>query len=284
MYDNFNFEKRDHAVAGYHFPCENARYVMCLIHGIGEHAGRYQRMAEKLAAHGIAIVSMDLRGHGISLGVRGDTAPRKEVLADVDALIEEAQKLYPGLPLILYGHSMGGNICLDYRARGGHNDVPVKYIVSAPWIKLVMDVPKPLYGVVKAASKIFPRATISQKFPEKDLGNLEYVRPYEADPLVHSKISLRCAAESFDIGRSFFDGSNEDNHRADGKPFLLMHGDQDKICHIEGSRQFAKRYQDAPWFTYMEWPGYCHEIHNGGEQATGDAVIETIAAFITEGE
>ncbi len=282
MYENFSFEKRDRAVAGYHYPCENARYVMCLIHGIGEHAGRYRRMADMLAEHDIAVVSMDLRGHGISKGVRGDTAPREEVLADVDALIEYAKDLYPGLPLTLYGHSMGGNICLDYRARGGLNDVPDKYIVSAPWVKLVRDVSKPLYHVVKAAAKVFPKVTISQKFPEKDLGNLDYVRPYSEDPLVHCHISLRCAAQCFDIGGSLFDGTNEDNHRADGKPFLLMHGDQDKICSVEGSRRVAERYRDAPWFTYIEWPGYYHEIHNGGAQATGEAVIEAIAAFITE--
>lgn len=282
MYENFSFEKRGRAVAGYHFPCEDAKYVMCLIHGVGEHAGRYQRMASMLAARGIAVVSMDLRGHGISLGVRGDTAPRREVLGDVDALIEYGQEFYPGLPLTLYGHSMGGNICLDYRARGGRNDVPDKYIVSAPWVKLVRDISKPLYHGVKAASKVLPKLTISQKFPEKDLGNLEYVRPYETDPLVHSKISLRCAAQCFDIGNSIFEGTNEDDHRADGKPFLLMHGDQDKICSVEGSRRVAQRYKDQPWFTYIEWPGYYHEIHNGGAQATGEAVIEAIAAFITE--
>ena len=282
MYENFSFEKRNREVAGYHFPCEDAKYVMCLIHGIGEYAGRYQRMARMLAEHGIAVVSLDLRGHGISLGVRGDTAPRKEVLADIDALIEYAGQLYPGLPLTLYGHSMGGNICLDYRARGGHNDVPDKYIVSAPWVKLVMDVSKPMYHAVKAASKVLPKVTISQKFPEKDLGNLEYVRPFDDDPLVHSKISLRCAAQCFDIGNSLLDGTNEDNHRADGKPFLLMHGDEDRICSVEGSRAVAQRYKDQPWFTYIEWPGYYHEIHNGGAQATGDAAIEAIAAFITE--
>ena len=59
-----------------------------------------------------------LRGHGRSQGVRGACAPRKEVLKDIDALIEYAQAFYPGVPIVMYGHSMGGNITLDYRARG----------------------------------------------------------------------------------------------------------------------------------------------------------------------
>lgn len=282
MYENFAFEKRDRAVTGYHFPCEDAAYVMCLIHGIGEHAGRYKRMAGKLGEKKIAVVSMDLRGHGISKGVRGDTAPRREVLMDVDALIDYARELYPGRPVILYGHSMGGNICLDYRARGGKNHVPEKYIVSAPWVKLVMQVPRPLYVCVKAASKLIPKKTISSAFPEEDLGNLEYVRPYHDDPLVHDKISLRCAVDCYRFGNAVAAGTNEDNHRADGKPFLLMHGDKDKICDIEGSRQVADRLAGTDGFNFIQWPGYCHEIHNGGSSATGDKVIEKIAEFITE--
>lgn len=282
MYDNFSFDKRDKAVVGYHFPCENAVSVMCVIHGIGEHAGRYNRMAERLAEKNIAVVAMDLRGHGISQGSRGDTAPRTEVLKDVDALIEYAQQFYPGRPIVLYGHSMGGNICLDYRARGGHNDVPQKYIVSAPWIKLVRAVPKPLYRVVKTASKLVPKIAISQRFPEEDLGNVEKVRPYLEDPLVHPYITLRCAAEGFDIGNAIFDGSNEDNHRADGIPFLLMHGDCDRICSVDGSRALAARMEGNPGFRYVEWPGYCHEIHNGGREADGEDVIKKIAEFILE--
>ena len=282
MYENFAFEKRGRAVTGYHFPCENASHVMCLIHGIGEHAGRYRRMAEKLGDKGIAVVSMDLRGHGISSGVRGDTAPRKEVLADVDAMIEYAQEFYPGVPLVLYGHSMGGNICLNYRAAGRKNDVPQKYIVSAPWVKLVREIPKPLYVCVKAASKVMPKKTITSSFPEEDLGNPEYVRPYHDDPLVHDKISLRCAVDCFDFGRAVAAGTNEDNHGAQGKPFLLMHGSEDRICDIEGSRAVAGQFSGTEGFTYIEWPGYCHEIHNGGHESTGDQVIAKIIEFILD--
>ena len=280
MYENFAFETREKAVVGYHFPCENPKKVMCVIHGIGEHMGRYQRMAQKLKEQGIAVIGMDLRGHGISNGVRGNTAPREEILKDVDAMLDYAADFYPGVSIVLYGHSMGGNLCLDYRARGEKNEMPEKYIVSAPWVKLVADFPKPVVAALKGLSKVLPKMTISQKIDESTLGNLEYVRPYADDPLVHNKISLQCAAQCFTIGNDIYDGVHEDSHRADGKPFLLMHGDADAICAVEGARRVAGHMADNENFTYIELPGYYHEIHNGGPNATGDEVIEKIAAFV----
>ncbi|MDO5303304.1 MAG: alpha/beta hydrolase [Clostridia bacterium] len=280
MYENFLLHKDNDFNVGYHFPCEDPKAVLCIIHGIGEHAGRYGRVARELKKAGIACVAFDQRGHGITKGKRGDCAPRELVLGDVDALIERAQEFYPGVPIVLYGHSMGGNVCLDYRARGNMNHIPDKYIVSAPWIKLVKDIPKPVVSTVKAASHVFPTASISQSFPENQLGNLINVRPYNDDPLVHDKITLRCAAQCFDIGNAIYAGTNEDNGRAYGKPFLLMHGDEDKICDVRGSRQVAERLKDEPWFEYVEWPGYYHEIHNGGREATGDDVIEKMKEFI----
>lgn len=282
MYDNFAFESRNKEITGYRFACEKPSHVMCVIHGIGEHSGRYGRMAEELAEQGIAIIAMDLRGHGISTGVRGDAAPRNQVLKDVDALIEAAQEFYPGLPVVLYGHSMGGNICLDYRNRGEKNYIPVKYIVSAPWIELVRKVPKSQYVLLKGASKIFPKLTISSGCEEENLGNLEYVRPYKSNPLVHDKISIRCAVEGFDIGNKLATGTLENNHGADGKPLLLMHGDADRICNVDGTRKVAELYQGQERFEYVEWPGFYHEIHNGGPAQTGQEVIDRIIEFITK--
>lgn len=280
MYENFPFESRNKVVTGYHFPCENPKKVMCIIHGIGEHMGRYQRMADKLKEQGIAVVGMDLRGHGISTGGRGHTAPRNEVLADIDAMLDYAASFYPEVPIVLYGHSMGGNLCLDYRARGTKNETPEKYIVSAPWVKLVSDFPKPVVAFLKGLAKIMPEMSISQKINEAELGNPEYVRPYVEDPLVHNKVSLQCAAQCFTFGNNIYDGLHEDSHRADGKPFLLMHGDADAICAVEGARKVAQRMAGDANFTYIEWPGYYHEIHNGGPDATGDEVIAKIAEFV----
>ena len=280
MYQRFDLNEKDPYLAGYHFPCEDAERVVCLIHGIGEYAGRFQRMADYFNRAHISVISMDLRGHGRSEEKRGHCAPREEVLKDVDKLITYGKEQYPGLPVILYGHSMGGNIGLDYRARGTYNGQLAGYVISAPWLRLVRPVPKPLYRAVRLLSQIAPRMTIGSACKEADLGNPQFVRPYKEDPLVHSQISMLCAYEGFTIGQALEQGSHPDNGRALKIPCLLMHGSEDKICDVEGSRHFAA-HQDSHYFIYREWPGYYHEIHNGGPHGqTGEEVIRSAIDFI----
>ena len=106
-------------IAGFHEePACKAKAVACLVHGLGEHSGRYQDVAGVLSGAGIALYSLDLRGHGLSYGRRGHAAPRSKILADVDMLIRQARNAHPGLPLWLYGHSLGGNIVLSHRLFG----------------------------------------------------------------------------------------------------------------------------------------------------------------------
>lgn len=285
MFENFIFDNMPYKLEGYLWDTERPKSVMCIIHGIGEHAGRYDRMATILNNAGIAVVSMDLPGHGLSDGKRGHTAPRTKVFNAIDKMIEYAEAKYPGVPITLYGHSMGGNITLDYRARGELNDIPQKYVISAPWLRLTRHIPKPLYLIVKAASKIAPTAAMKSECKAEDLGNMELVANYSTDPLVHGSITLQTTVECYEIGEALVRGANEDNGRADGKPFLLMHGSDDKICSVNASRLLAKQFEakqseSSPWFVYVEWNGYYHEIHNGGPEATGEKVIETIRDFV----
>jgi acylglycerol lipase len=281
MYDNFVLNKSPKLV-GYVWDVESPNHVMCIIHGVGEYAGRYDRMAKVLGAAGIAVLSMDLRGHGLSDGRRGDTAPRTDVFSDIDLMLAEAERRWPGVPVVLYGHSMGGNIGLDYRARGGMNDVPQKFIISAPWIRLANGPSPKLMPLFKAAAKVAPMTSMKSGCDEKDLGDLEMVRPYAENPLVHPFITLRTAYDCMSIGEAIYKGRNETNHRADGKPFLLMHGSADKICDVNGSRAVAARLQGTENFRFIEWDGYYHEIHNGGGGHNGDEVIAAIRDFILE--
>ncbi len=274
------YKNNDLRIQGYSWPAETPVCVMCIIHGVGEHAGRYDRMAGMLNEKGIAVLSMDLRGHGETSGKRGHCAPRKSVLADVDRLIRRAEADYPGLPIVLYGHSMGGNIGLDYVNRGNLNSVPAGFIISAPWIRLVRPVPAPLYGALKLLSKIAPTFQINTNVDEGILGNKESVGNYADDPLVHTKLSVISAVQAFEIGKALENGTHENNGGASGKPLLLMHGGGDRLCSIEGTRNVAKHEADR--CEYIEWEDLYHEIHNGGAESDGSEVIEKIGDWIIQ--
>ena len=278
MLDNFVLKEvgSGQKVVGYHWPVEKPDYVVCLVHGIGEYAGRYERVTAAMNEKNIAVVSMDLRGHGLTFGKRGHCAPRKDVLMDIDDLIAYAQEQYPGVPLILYGHSMGGNITMDYRKRGNKNSDLKGFIVSAPWVELVRKVSGPMYVTVKSLAKIIPQMTISSGVSEKDLGNAKSVGSYNDNPLIHKRISLECAVDGFITGELMAEGKLQDNGGAKGLPMLLMHGTDDKICSVNGSRNVAA----VENCEYIEWPGLFHEIHNGGGDSAGDEVIQKMLDWI----
>lgn len=284
MYDNFILRRTPKGnIAGYEWKLENPDRVICIVHGIGEYGGRFDRIAEAFKQKNMACLALDLRGHGLSLGKKGDCAPRREVLEDVTALLEFASEQYPGKEIVLYGHSMGGNIVLDYRTRGQKNALPKAYIVSAPWIKLVRPIPAALYKMVKGVSKIMPSLTISSAVSEADLGHPESVRPYHENPIVHNRISALCAVDGFEVGVKLMEGTLEDNGGAAESPMLLMHGSADKICDVEGSRALAAHLQKAHQpVEYVEWEGLFHEIHNGNQTSHGDEVIEKMVSWAAE--
>lgn len=277
MWTNFDLNVPGTHIVGYHWPVENAKRVVVLIHGIGEHDGRYDRMAGFFAEDDIALIGMDLRGHGRTDGVRGHAAPRADILKDIDALITYAKGIYPDIPMILYGHSMGGNVVLDYRRRGELSGTPDGYIISGPWVKLVNNFSKPMVNFVKFMSHVAPKFRASSDCDENILGNPDYVRPYNDDPLVHSSITMLCAAECYTIGEQLFEGTLHGNDEGTKKPTLLMHGGADKICDVAGSRRIAGM---EPNIQYVEWAGYFHEIHNGNKEETGEKAIRRAMSFI----
>ncbi len=282
MYEKFELRKLEKGIIrGYSWHVEDPEKVVCIIHGIGEYGGRFNRVAEFFRKENMAVLSLDLRGHGDSIEKKGHCAPRAEVLEDISALILYAQEKYPGKPIVLYGHSMGGNITLDYRARGGFNDVPCGYIISAPWIRLVRPIPKPLYVLVKTLAKTAPQMTISSSVDEAILGNPLSVKPYNDNPMVHNRISVACAVDGYEIGLGLENGTHEDNGKAAKIPTILMHGDADRICSVEGSRNIAKRLTEkGDAFEYVELPGLYHEIHNGNKESTGEEVIAKMIEWV----
>ena len=282
MYENFIMRKTSKGnIAGYEWKVENPDKVVCIVHGIGEHCGRYERMASAFNERNLAVMAMDLRGHGLSMNKKGHCAPRTDVLEDITVMINYAMIKYPGKPVVLYGHSMGGNITLDYRGRGKMNSQVAGYVISAPWIRLVNGVPAPVVKAVKYMSKAAPSFIIGSAVDESKLGNPQSVGPYSKDPLVHNKISLQTAYEGFSIGEALEKGTNQDKGKAHSVPLLLMHGSDDGLCDVEGSRIVAERMKaNGENMEYVEWEGLYHEIHNGGPDSNGDEVIAKAAEWI----
>jgi len=271
MFENFKLDIDQAKIIGYSWDLNSPKAVVCIIHGIGEHAGRYDRMAMNMNENGLAVLSMDLRGHGISSGKRGHCAPRLSVLSDIDCLLQEAQRRYPNVPIVLYGHSMGGNIVLDYRRRGKFMVLPAGYVASAPWIILVRKVNRLLLLTMKIFSEIKPDFQIKARIKNEDLGNLQVISLQQNKELRHDFITARTAVDGNKIGEELL------KVPAIGKKLLLMHGDADKICSIEGSRKFSKVTNDCE---YVEWPGYYHEIHNGNGEENGQKVIDYAIKWI----
>ena len=147
---------------------ENVKGLLCLVHGYGEHSGRYHHVAQALTDAGYAVVGLDLRGHGESDGARGDTPSYNEQsLDDIGTLIRAAQTQLPGLPTFIYCHSMGGGMGLAYVLRRSPQQI-VGMVCSSPWLRLAAPTPKWQRGLVRALARIRPSGTISTKSKDAD--------------------------------------------------------------------------------------------------------------------
>lgn len=234
------------------------RAAVALIHGFGEHSGRYGHVAAALNAAGYAVVTGDHRGHGKSAGLRGHTPSYGQLLDDVGGLVRVAAERFPGLPLFIYGHSMGGNLTLNYvlRRRPALDGV----VVTSPWLRLAFEPPKIQVLLGRAMDRIYPALIQDTGLDTEGLSRDPAVgAAYVADPLVHSKISARMYTALYAAGPWAL------AHAAEFPlPLLLMHGGADPITSAEASREFAAR---APGCTFKQWDGLRHEMHNEPEQA-----------------
>ncbi len=278
MYRNFQLLESKIKLVGYEWKVEYPKAVVCLIHGIGEHAGRYDRIGEIFQEFGIALFGMDLRGHGLSSGKRGHTAPRPDILQDIDKLIEYTRKGYPDIPIFLYGHSMGGNIVLDYRRRGELRTVPKGYIATSPWIILHRKIPKYLSFFSKLMARVKPDFQMRSKISPEAPVHVKLNIKEDNQHLLHGKISVKTALEGIEIAEALLNNRLEMLGSEPLKPLLLMHGDADKICAWEGSRKLAQLEKEL--CTYIEWKGFYHEIHNGSLTSDGTDVIKTMIGWL----
>lgn len=227
--------------------------VIVLVHGLGEHAGRYKEWAGKFANEKFALTALDLPGHGRSEGGRGKIRKYSDLYEMINILITTASRTFPGVPVYLYGHSMGGGVVLDYTLKFKPK---IKAVIStSPSLKLSFEPPKSKILLAMVAKTIMPNLVqangLAAEFLSHDKSEVD---KYITDPLVHDKISAAYFA-GITLSARYALANTDKLH----VPALLIHGGEDKICSPEGSREFAAKTNMAHLHIWEE--GY-HELHN----------------------
>lgn len=262
-----------------HWPLAGTRLapaVALIVHGLGEHSGRYEHVAAHLNQLGWAAVGYDHRGHGRSPGPRGALRDHHDLLHDLAAVVDATRAAYPDRPLVLVGHSLGGAITARFVAAQAQ---PAEAALAAPWARpvdgLVLSSPAlaiPLNPIQKlllaSVARLLPDLAVGNGLkPDWICHNPATVAAYLADPLVHDRITGRLSAWLVEAGQHA-------RLRAARwtTPTLIMWGGEDRCVDPQGAAEFAAqapkdRVQAQPW------PALSHEIFNEKEQAQVLAVL-----------
>jgi alpha-beta hydrolase superfamily lysophospholipase len=259
-------------------PTGPARGTVLIVHGLGEHGGRYAHVAAHLAAQGWSVIGYDQRGHGRSGGPRGGLPAADSLLADLGRVISHARarSVAPG-PLVVLGHSMGGLVVARYGAEA-------LAATPAPWWR-------PVDALVLSSPALDPGMSAFQKLllavaaplaPNVALGNgldpawvcsdPAVVRAYIADPLNHDRITPRLA-------RFIVDGGALVRRLAPSwaTPTLLLYAGADRCVAPRGSDAFAAAAPPAVLQAHR-YDGFAHEIFNEPGQAR---VLSDLAAWLS---
>jgi alpha-beta hydrolase superfamily lysophospholipase len=252
-----------------------ARGTVVLVHGLGEHAGRYEHVAAALTGAGWRVVTYDQRGHGQSGGPRAGLTQPDDLLQDLAQVIDHARG---DGPLVLLGHSVGGTVAGRLVAEGTepspapwHRPVDA-LVMTSPALDLGMNpVQKALLAVV---GPVAPNLALGNGLDPKWISrDPAVVEAYKADPLVHDRVTGRLVRFVVDAGKLVRERAGSWN-----VPTLLLWAGADRVVAPSGSRTFAAA---APMDVVRskEYPEHFHEILNEPEQ---DEVLDEIRRWLDQ--
>jgi acylglycerol lipase len=238
-------------------PSNKPKALIALVHGLGEHTGRYEHVAKAMTDAGYAFVGFDLRGHGKSSGVRGHFPSLDAVMQDIKEFFVFLSQRYPDLPQFLYGHSLGGLLVLTYALK---NKVGLKGVIATgAGLRSPIHEQKMKVIMAKLLGSLAPTSLIASGLDTAALSHdPNVVNTYKTDPLIHDRISLGFGKAGLHATDYVWSHAGEFS-----LSLLIMHGAADKITYSYGSEDFfklvAKNNRDA---TLKIWDTLYHEIHN----------------------
>ncbi len=236
---------------------EKAHASLLVIHGLGEHSGRYSEFAQRLNTLGISVFSFDGRGHGKSAENEPDAyfESYSDYLKDIHALLGKVKTYSPGIPTFLYGHSMGGGLAAAYVIK--YKPELSGVILSSPAIMEDPNTSKILLALSGFVSNNFPKLKVLKLDPSKISRSSEEVERYLNDPLIYTKAyPARTARELIEMMKFI------QKQAAEIKlPVLLLHGSDDTLTNPEGSK-LIYNLAESKDKTLKILPGGYHELIN----------------------
>ncbi|MDT8400636.1 MAG: alpha/beta hydrolase [Bacteroidales bacterium] len=237
---------------GIYLPVKKAVACIILVHGLGEHIGRYKDMAAFFNENKYSFIGPDLPGHGKSPGKRGhirDFSLYNNIIDEVASYVREHEG---DIPLVLYGNSLGGSIALNYLVTGKNIH---SGIITSPWLKLSFEPPGIKVLLARVFSGLIPSLLQDSGLDPDDLSqDKNVVKNYRSDPLVHSLISLGLYVAASRNASALLECRDKLQ-----VPVLIMHGGCDRILSAEGSETFAGNNRMAE---LKIWADGFHELHN----------------------
>ncbi len=238
---------------------------MLIVHGIGEHSGRYEHVGSFFAEQGIDVLAHDQRGFGQSGGRRAFVKSFDQYLDDVEALLELRRAA--GLPVVLLGHSLGGLVVTAYLV--SDRPQPDLAVISAP--ALEADVPAWQKLFAPVLGRLLPKQHIPSKIEAELLSrDVEVQQAYVDDPLVIAGATAGLGNEIFNTMKST--AAVLDRIRV---PAYVLHGAEDRLVPLSASEALGQ----LPGVTRKVWNGLRHECLNEPEQAE---VLAAIGAWIDD--
>jgi lysophospholipase len=246
-----------------------ARAVVVIVHGFGEHSDRYDWVAGRLAGAGYAVYASDHRGHGRSQGPRA-LVDVDAVVADVDRLVDQASDTHPQLPVAMIGHSLGGLIAIRYAL--AHQRRLRALVLSGPLAAL--DAPPPVLALARGLARFAPKLGVTSLDARLVSRDPAVVAAYREDPLVHhGRVPAQTVAEMARAVERFPDVVGRVT-----VPTLIVYGTADGLCPPSGAIMLAERFGSVD-LTTRAYEGLYHEILNEPERET---VIGDVLGWLGE--
>ncbi len=234
---------------------DRPKAILLVVHGFGEHSGRYTNLANHLVPKGYALYAPDLRGHGRSPGQRGHIGSWREYWYDLTLFRSFVEPYESSVPLFVYGHSMGSLIVLDYLVR---QPLGLRVAIVIGVLLEPGETARPhLVAIARLLSRYWPTFSLKLGLDPNALSrDSSVVQAYRSDPLVHGRASARWGTEVLQAIESV--KGQVKNIR---DPLLILHGEADTINRVGGARWLFREIA----FTDKElriYPSGFHEPHN----------------------